>query len=222
MIKKKYIISTILLSLICMNKTYAICTEQALEEFKEIENQYKITTNFNSEDKTYNMIIERGNPQKYDYVFTIDYGYQCTATSKTKLECTGLKPGTSFYASIIGKTKECNELVKEEEIRLKKYNKFYGDPLCEGIEEFVLCQEIYDKDLDRETFEQRIKLYKDKKNQQDDTKTDIEEDKNQEDEIKEYIEKNKIEIIIISVFIVLIIITSIVSYKMIRKSRRLE
>ena len=218
--KTKYLALTLILSLLCMNKTYAVCTEEAREEFEKIENQYKITTTFNSDDKTYNIKIEQADVSKFKYRFAIDYQYHCKKISNTVTECYGLKNGTTFYANIVGNTKICNEILKEEEIRLKKYNDFYGDPLCEGIEEFVLCQEIYDREIDRETFEKRINSYKASKEKIDKEKHEDNNKKN--NEITTYIEENLIQTIIISCFIILIIISAIVGYKMIRKSRRLE
>lgn len=222
--KKRYIALTLILSLLCIDKTYAACTEQAKAEFEKIKDQYKITTTYNSENKTYTMRIEEGAPDKYSYVFTIDYQYSCKEISNTVTECTGLKNGTSFYATIIGKTNQCSGFVKEELIELERYNQFYGDPLCEGIEEFVLCQEMYDKEIDRETFESRVEIYKESKEEK------VEEEKKQQElekkdiigKISSYIKENLIQVIIIVVFIVLIIVSSIVAIKSLRKSRRLE
>ena len=42
-VKKKYIISTLILSLLCMNKTYAACTQEEINAFKKIEDDlYKV------------------------------------------------------------------------------------------------------------------------------------------------------------------------------------
>lgn len=221
--KKRYIALTLILSLLCMNKAYATCTQEAKDEFDKIKNEYKITTTFDSATKSYIMKIQEAKPDKFGYVFDIDYEYECKEISNTVTECTGLKDGTSFTATVMGVTNECSELVREDFIRLEKYNQFYEDPLCEGIEEFALCQEIYDREIDRETFEQRVKYYKESKQEK------IEEEQKKQEEEKDvlnkttsYAKENPLQIIIIIVFIVLVIISSIIGYKYIRKSRRLE
>jgi len=219
--RKKYIALTLMLSLLGINNVYAACSNQGLEEFSKIADKYKITTTFNEKNKTYTMRIEEGEPKKYSYVFTIDYQYDCKEISKTVTECTGLKNGSSFYATIMGNTKECSGFIKEEQIKLTRYNEFYGDPLCSGIEEFVLCQKFYDREIDRETFEKRIALYK-KNKQKEETKEQEKTENNLSNKIKNYLKDNLIEVIIVMVFIILVIISSIVGYKFIRKSRRLE
>lgn len=227
MIKKKYIISTLILSLLCMNRTYAVCSEQVTEElkkeFEKIEDQYKITTTFNSEDKTYSMRIEEGNRNKFSYAFAIDYPYNCKYISNTVRECDGFKNGTSIIAYMIGKTNTCIDKIKTEEIELKKYNKYYGDPLCEGIEEFVLCQQMYDREIDRTTFEKRIKSYKESKQlKEEEQQKELEKENDIGNKIETYLKENLIQVTIISIFVILIVISSIVGYKIIRKNRRLE
>lgn len=221
---KKNLTLTLVLSLLSINNVYAVCTEESKEEFNKIKNQYKITTTFNSETKTYNMKIEEADTDKYDYVFTIRQQYECKKISNTITECTGLKPGTSFYANVIGKTNQCNDVLKEELIKLKRYNEFYGDPLCEGIEEFVLCQELYDREIDRETFESRINAYK-KNKQEKVTDEKIEEKKENKSILRDiisYVQENKIQTLIIIVFIVLVIVSMIIMINSSKKSRRLE
>ena len=51
--RKKYLILTTMLSLLCINKTYAACTQQEINDFKKIEDEYKITYKFDKETKTY-------------------------------------------------------------------------------------------------------------------------------------------------------------------------
>lgn len=229
MIKKRYIALTLMLYLLSINKAYAsTCTESARQEFNQIQNQYKITTTYNDENKTYNMKIETANTNKFGYVFTIEQEYSCNKVSDTVTECTGLKPGISFYARVIGMTNECNDLLKEEEIKLIRNNEYYGDPLCEGIEEFVLCQKMYDKEIDRETFEERIEIYKEKQESKKEEKKKQQE-KEQEEKISNtlnetinYIKENFIQVVIVIIFIILVAITTVISIITARKRRRLE
>lgn len=221
--KKKYIAFPILLSLLSINSVYAACTEELENEYIKIKNQYKITPIFNSIEKNYTVRIEQPNTNKFRYTTAITSQYKCEKISDTVTECYGLKPGTSFYAYVLGNTKECDIKLKEEEIYLDKLNKFYGDPLCSGVEEFVLCQEIYDREISRETFEYRINKYKESKElkHQEELKKQEEENK-KENKISTYIKENTTQVIIIAVFIILVIITIMVGYKSMKKSRRLE
>ncbi len=221
--KKKYIAFPILLSLLCINNVYADCTEEARNEFNSIKNQYKITPIFNSIEKNYTIRIETANTDKFRYVTSLKKTYECKKISETLTECYGYEPGVSFYAYVIPNVNDCHVTLKEEKIYLDKLNKYYGDPLCSGIEEFVLCQEIYDRDIDRETFEYRINKYKESKKQkeQEDLKK-IQEENKTTSNISTYIKENTFQVIIIAVFIALLITTILVSYKSMKKSRRLE
>ena len=134
MIKKKHIALFLILSLFSIDNVYAACTKEEKNNFKKIKDGYSITTKFNQENKTYSMTVVSREPQKYNYVFTIDYEYECQNINDTTIECTGLKPGTEFYARIIGVTEQCSDLFKEEKIKLEYSNEFHVDPLCEGIE----------------------------------------------------------------------------------------
>ena len=146
--KKKYIAFPILLSLLCINSVYAACTEELENEYIKIKNQYKITPTCNSIEKNYTVRIEQPNTNKFRYATAITSQYKCEKISDTVTECYGLKPGTSFNAYILGDTKECDIMFKEEEIYLDKLNKFYGDPLCEGIEDFIYDKEwFYDSNV---------------------------------------------------------------------------
>ena len=223
MIKNKYIISTLVLSLLCMNKTYAVCTEQAREEFEKIEDQYKIIPEFNKQKKTYKLTIERAQPHNYDYNFYIDYTYMCHDISETIMECYGIKPG-EYEVNIVGQTNKCNEIIKKQTLELLRYNEFFDDPLCEGIEEFVLCQEMYNKELDYETFVSRVNSYKKKKQEKNNTENELNKTPKPTaiQKIKKNIEENLIQIIIIMVFVILLTSSILVAIKFIKQRRRLE
>ncbi len=47
-----------------------------------------------------------------------------------------------------------------EYIKLPVYNKYYKDPLCEGIEECVLCKKWVENNLDYNDFKKEIRRYK--------------------------------------------------------------
>jgi len=222
--KKKYIAFPILLSLLCINNVYADCTQQARDEFKTIEDQYKITTEYNRETKTYTMRIEEGKPEKFRYVFSMEYDYRnFKKINENVAEITGLKPGMSFDVTIMGQMANCRDSVRVDYVKLKRNNEYYGDPLCKGIEEFALCQEFYEREINRETFEKRIESYKESKIE----KQQIEEQKNSKEkntlkEISTYLKENLIQVIIVVIFIILIIVTIITTIIREKKSRRLE
>lgn len=225
--KKKYILLTLILSLLSIDSVYAGCSEESKKEYEQIRHQYKVTTTFDSNSKKYTVRIEKANTDKFAYTTSITAEYDCKIMSDTVTECYGIEPGKSFYVYTMGKTNDCDIMLNEEEITLKKYNQYYGDPLCTGIEEFVLCQELYDREIDRETFESRINKYKksmENKKQQEEKEEELK--KQQEEKILNkvvsYVRTNQIQVIIIIIFIILATITAIIEIKSSKKSRRLE
>ena len=99
------------------------------------------------------------------------------------------------------------------------YNKLSEDPLCEGNEDFVLCNPSYDKEIDYDTFVSRLNTYKKNKgNNPSSSSNSVKE----ENAIITYIKNNLVSIITITIFIILVIITIILTAKSIKKSRRLE
>lgn len=218
MIKKKYIISTLILSLLCMNKTYAACTQEEINAFKKIEDDFKVTYKFDKTTNDYHITIYNPAPDDYAYTFKEDLNHMKYESGDGEtLTFSGIKSGT--YETIIIGLKGCTDDLKTITFKLPKLNKYYQDPLCEGIDEFVLCEPTYSKEIDYETFKSRIQTYKKSKDNQ---KTESTEPQIKENQTLNYIKDNIYSIIIIIVFIVLVTITTIVTAKSIRKSRRLE
>ena len=216
-IYKKLIFTTILF-LTCITNTYAACTQEEINEFKKIEDKYTIKYEFNKDTKDYTLYFLNYEPNKYSYFIETGEKMNCIVLDEERTKCSGIKPN-KYNIEILGITSTCDEVLKTITLNLKEYNNYSEDPLCEGIEEFVLCQPTYDKDIDYDTFVSRVNTYKKSKakkevnNQQEETK---------ENKAIEYIKENIFQIIIIIIFVILVLITTIITMKTIRKSRRLE
>lgn len=217
--RKKYLIITTVLSLLCVNKAYAACTQQEINEFKKIEDEYKITYEFDKQTKDYILVFKTPLEKKYDFIIYTNTNLNCKKINEEKTECYNIKPD-EYKIGIVGITNTCKDELKSIKLELSRYNNFSEDPLCQGNEEFVLCQPTYDKEIDYETFISRIKTYIKTKN----NKNPIEEqnEESNKDILKQYIKENLLTIIIVVMFVILIIITTVLTIKSIRKSRRLE
>lgn len=219
MVKKKYIVLILMLSLLNINKTHAVCSKEEIDTFKKIENKFKVTYEFNKGSKDYTLKFKTPNQSSFDYIIYTDVKLDCEKINEEETECYNFPPNT-YDLAIIGLTDTCDDELKTLTLKLDRYNSFSEDPLCEGIEEFVLCQPTYNKEVDYETFVSRVNTYKKTKLKEEQER--LENETQQENEIITYIKDNFIQIIIITIFVILVIITTIVSFKSIRKSRRLE
>ncbi|MBR7042346.1 MAG: hypothetical protein IKI04_02470, partial [Bacilli bacterium] len=107
-----------------------------------------------------------------------------------------------------------------------KGNRFAYSPLCEGYEEFVLCRKDYEKELDEETFKERLEIYKKTKAEKEAKKA--EEEKKEKESSKvfnsiiEFVEENLVVIIAIAIFAIVLVIGIILFVKRYMKRRRLE
>ena len=216
--KYKYLLLTIFLSFILLPMiAYAECTNEEIEHFKEVEDEYKVTYEFNMDTKDYTVTSYAPFPDEFDYILYIGEDTKYDAITPSEYKFYNVAPGT-YNVEITGMTETCNRTFKIEKLILPEYNNYSSDPLCEGIEEFVLCQPTYGKIITYEEFVDRVNVYKK-------TKANKEQEKKENESIKpilNYIENNLFQIIIIIVFAIALIITIIFTVKSIRKSRRLE
>ena len=144
------------------NVTYADCTKEEKDYFKQVEKEYKVTYKFNQETDDYTLIFYNPYPERYTFLYEnsdsngIDFDYDGNTMI---LYISGFSSGVYDY-EIVGITDTCDDTLKEGTVNLTKRNNYYNDPLCEGIEEFVLCQPTYDKEIDYDTFVSRVNTYK--------------------------------------------------------------
>lgn len=220
--KNKYLILAFLLSLINITTVYASCTQEEINEFKKVEDQYKVTYEYNRDTKTYTINFKKDSSEKYNYKIYASKEFTCENSINHTTKCNGL-PQEEYDIEIYSSSQTCTDVLKTIYIDLTNYNKYAEDPLCEGIEEFVLCNPTYKKDIDYETFVSRIETYKktkDKKTQKEQTEKD---EKNEIfNNFKNFIKNNLYTIIISVIFSILLILTIILSIKTSKKSRRLE
>jgi len=221
--KNKYIIAALMLFLINIQNTYAACTQEEIDAFKKVEDEYTVKYEFDTSSKRYTMYFNTPEPEKYRFKIYSSKTLECTEISDITKKCIKFPSGT-YDIEIVGVTNTCNDVLKLIALTLPKYNKLSEDELCKGIEEFVLCNPTYEKEIDYETFVSRVTTYKKTKEKESQNTVDTEEpekDKNT-DKIINYIKDNLVQIIIIATFVILVIITTIITAKSIRKSRRLE
>ena len=90
--------------------------------------------------------------------------------------------------------------------------------MCKGNEEFVLCQPTYDKDIDYDTFKERLEVYKKTKTENNAKNNNTK----KENIVINYIKNNIVQVSLIAISLVLVIIIIISIAKRQKKSRRLE
>lgn len=225
--KHVYMILLLLVFIVFPKYIYADCTKEELKYFKGIKDEFSFEMFFDSESKVYYPFFHNPEPEKYG--FLIEYRedgetltYDLTAMDNQIFSFPEISPG-KYKIRIVGKTDMCSDALKTLSMTVPKYNIYSEDEACKGIEDFVLCQPSYSREIDYETFLSRVENYKKNYSQ-----TQIEQEEEKSDfelfieNVKNYVLDNLVTIIVVTVFAILLIITIILTVKQARKSRRLE
>ena len=222
--KNKYIIATLMMFFVSINYISADCNE-IKKEFKKVSSKYTVKYEINEDTKDYTLTFYTPLLEKYNYEFKENAkDFKFEKVIDDGLVFSNVKPG-EYKFDVIDLERKCNESLKTITLKLPKFNKYKDDPLCKGIEDFVLCSPTYDKEIDYETFKSRIETYKKGKLKEEEHKEENQEIQKEPtflENVLNYIKLNLLTIIIIIVFVILLTITIIVTAKSIRKSRRLE
>lgn len=217
--KNIYLLLIVFLFMLLPSFVYADCTDEVIAHFKKIENDYKITYEFNREKESYNIKIYNAEPEQFIFVPEKEEdNVKCTELEKQNVECEGFTMDIHPML-LISTSEECDYVLTEKDLDLSKKNKYWNDPLCKDLEEFVLCDPSYDKEISYDDFKSRIETYKKSKVKKEKETTKNKDNNNQ---IIEYIGKNyQILSIIIALSIALVLLIILIARNL-KKSRRLE
>lgn len=231
--KAKYLIITILAILLPMHVN-ADCQS----DFKQYEKDYKVSYKYNKDTDDFTITLVNPNFERYGFVYNGREEIQNAEKKVTenKVFTTILKnyKKNEYTYTLKANYEGCNGVViKTGTLKMVKGNPYSNNPLCEGNEEFVLCQKDYDKELDQETFEERINTYIEEKkatsnniknDSNDKNKYELSNNNNQNfiDNLIDYISENVIAFIIIVLFIIVLVVSIILIVKKEQKRRRLE
>ncbi len=226
--KNKYLLFVLTLFILFSNTVNASCTEEEVNRFKELESQFKVTHYI--ENNKYVLKIYNPDPDVFKYEIKTTNKLNCEIIDINNSKCIGEVNG-EYNVSVKSYDSNCTTAFNQEPIIITKYNNFSESELCDGIENFTLCNPDYDKELTEEEFISRVKTYKKGLNKKNETKDDNSSDNNNNtnktkitliNNIIKYIQDHLTTIIVISIFAILLIITIVLKIKAIRKSRYLE
>ncbi len=221
--KNKYLLFTIMILFLNISYVNAECSDEELnqitKEIDKIEITYKHLGEVTKEDgsKVYNeFLVTAKNIPENVYVhlspMTEENFDETTEDLKIKLTT-----GTWYYNMYSSK---CETVVDTITVKLPTFNIYSLDPLCEGIdgEDFKYCGKYYEYQIDRETFERKVKAYRiEHKIGQEDT-TKVEKENNFFPKILDILKDNYLYILgVLGVLLIITIIIIIISKKKKRK-----
>lgn len=221
--KNKYLLFAIMILFLNISYVNAECSDEELnqitKEIDKIEITYKHLGEVTKEDgsKVYNQfLVTAKNIPENVYVhlspMTEENFDETTEDLKIKLTT-----GTWYYNMYSSK---CEIVLDTITVKLPTFNIYSLDPLCEGVdgEDFKYCGKYYEYQIDRETFERKVKAYRiEHKIGQEDT-TKVEKENNFFQKILDILKDNYLYILgVLGVLLIITIIIIIISKKKKRK-----
>lgn len=94
-------------------------------------------------------IVDTNNNKRYDY-------------KSQELTITGYYPGQTVKFSVYATDENCsNQILYTIRVVLPDYNKYYNDPVCQDVSNYIFCQKWYKHNLEHDSFVKKVNQYKD-------------------------------------------------------------
>lgn len=125
--------------LLFMPKVSAKCTYSRTSELKKIASNVNVTYTYNIVEDKATFDIKFANLTNDIYLY--DSFNEKTYNQVGEIVLSNFKDGIKYRFFIKSNDKDCkDEILITKYVTLPKYNIYYGDPICRGIEDYALCQ----------------------------------------------------------------------------------
>lgn len=217
----KYMFFTMLLLFLNMFYVNASCTDEEINNLKELADDIKITYKYlgkiEEEDGIFDNQYEVKVKNMPNDLFISLYNGTIILTPSDGEIVTTFNNGTwdlKIYSN------NCDTLIDSIEVFIPRFNEYSLDPLCEGIDgdDFPLCGKYYEYEVSYESFKERVNYYRATHNVENVDDEDNVDDTNLIFEnLLEYIIKYRLYIVVSLVILLIILILIIIIQR--RKKR---
>lgn len=152
--KKLFLIISILCTML-PSIVKAECSNEEKIELSRIVSNVKITPVFNEEREKFSIIISNITPSIYfrDMNAKVDY-----INKGSEVVLYDVSPNQSYRIKFFSAKPACyGEALTSSYVSLPGYNKYYKDPLCEGLEDYKICQKWVNYNYSRSKWEEEVK-----------------------------------------------------------------
>lgn len=149
----------ILLFPIASSKAY-YCKYSEISKYKSLASNISTSYDYNQkgDDVTFSITLNNLDKNLYIVDTTSNKTYWYT---KDEIVITNYAPGSIVKYNVYANNEYCNEdLLYTIRVNLPSYNKYYNDAICNGIEDYALCQRWYGHNYDYNTFISKVENYK--------------------------------------------------------------
>ena len=212
--RKLLVCLTILVSFVVFSSNVnASCSYTRLANLKKIASNVNVSYTYTIVDNKATFDIKFANLTNDIYLYDSQNNKTYNQSGEVLLQNFG--DGTKYRFFIKSNDRDCkDEVLATKYVTLPKYNKFYGDPLCEGIENYVLCQRWGSFNITSYTdYVAQLKKYK---------ASLVKEEKVVEEEKKETLAEKVVDFLLkyyIYILIAIIVICSSIIYYLSKKDK---
>ncbi len=151
---KKFLLVIMLCILFPITAQAECSTDEKIALSKMVSN-IKITPVFNEEIEKFNILISNITPSVYlkDMKTKVEY-----VNTGGEVIIYNVNPNQSYRIRFYSAIPACyGDTITTIYVTLPGYNKYYKDPLCEGLEDYKICQKWVNYNYNRTQFETEIK-----------------------------------------------------------------
>lgn len=160
--KKIFIFIVCLFVFPIVTNAASACNSLTMSNISSLANNVNVVYEVDTSSKTPIFTITLSNLTSDMIVFDKNLGKTYKGFANTGSEIS-IKTKTSGSYDFAIYSKQCKEQVATKSVSLPTYNIYYGDKLCNGLDECDVCQKWYGSNSDRKTFE--LGIQECKKNQ---------------------------------------------------------
>ena len=108
-----------------------------------------------------------------------EYHYDTSRERPGEITITGLQPDRTYRYEVYSENEDCAETsLNVYYVTLPAYNAYYKDPICQGIEDYKLCNRWLKHSLSYDEFVKEVNAYKESLNQPIEEKKETKEELN--------------------------------------------
>lgn len=185
------------------------CTSDQINRYKKLANEIQTTFDYVEDSEGVKFNINFYNV--YKELYLVDYktfdSLAIYKNTNSPIIAQGYAPGKTYSLSVLNDGSTCEQtIITRISVTTPNYNKYYSDPLCEGIETYSYCQKWSNiGNVSYDEFKKNVSNYK---KQKEPTKTD---DNNKPEDntvnrVRSFVANNYIYITLGVVLIALIIV----------------
>lgn len=163
---KRYFLILILL-IIPISVKASECDYQDMARYQKLASNINFSYDFVESNNTVSFNITVSNMHNDLYIVDETTGnvFSSATVGSSETVLYNYQPGNDYKFSIIPYDIYCfEEVVMSRYVNLPAYNPYYNDPVCQGNEQYKLCQKWFKMDYSYENFVKNVNNYKENLN----------------------------------------------------------